>query len=103
LPTQVATGNQKVQALRQGRRARRLARYEEVKQREQQGISISQIARQTGLDRKTIRGFLLAESFPERQAPGPRASQIDPFVGYLKKRWQEGCHTLMAVGLGAFT
>jgi transposase len=52
LPTQAATDNQKVQALRQERRARRLARYEEVKQLKQQGISINQVARQTGLDRK---------------------------------------------------
>jgi transposase len=92
LLTPAAIGSQKVQAWRQGCRARRLARYEEVKRLKQQGISISQIGRQLGLDRKTIRNFLRAESFPERQGPKPRSIQIGPFAEYLKRRWQEGCH-----------
>jgi transposase len=88
----VAPVNQKTQALSQQRRARRLARYEEVKQLKQQGLPIKQIAQQLGAHRRTIRNFLRAESFPERQAPKPRATLMDPFVEYLKKRWEDGCH-----------
>jgi transposase len=88
----VAPINQKAQALSQQRRARRLARYEEVKKLNQQGLTIRQIAEQLGAHRRTIRNFLRAESFPERQTPKPRATLMDPFVEYLKKRWQEGCH-----------
>jgi transposase len=92
LSDRVAPINQKTQALSQQRRARRLARYEEVKQLKQQGLPIKQIAQQLGAHRRTIRNFLRAESFPERQAPKPRATLMDPFVEYLKKRWEDGCH-----------
>jgi transposase len=92
LSDRVAPVNQKTQALSQQRRARRLARYEEVKQLKQQGLPIRQIAQQLGAHRRTIRNFLRAESFPERQAPKPRAILMDPFVEYLKKRWEDGCH-----------
>lgn len=92
LSDRVAPVNQKTQALSQQRRARRLARYEEVKQLKQQGLPIKQIAQQLGAHRRTIRNFLRAESFPERQAPKPRATLMDPFVEYLKKRWEDGCH-----------
>jgi transposase len=92
LSDRVAPVNQKTQALSQQRRARRLARYEEVKRLKQQGLPIKQIAQQLGAHRRTIRNFLRAESFPERQAPKPRATLMDPFVEYLKKRWEDGCH-----------
>jgi transposase len=92
LSDQVSASNPKGQALSQERRARRLARYEEVKQLKQAGLSIRQIAQRLGSHRRTVRNFLRAESFPERRAPKPRATQVEPFAEYLKKRWQEGCH-----------
>jgi len=92
LSDRVAPVNQEALDLSQQRRARRLARYEEVKHLKQQGLPIRQIAQQLGAHRRTIRNFLRAESFPERQTPKPRATLMDPFVEYLKKRWEEGCH-----------
>jgi transposase len=92
LSDRVAPVNQKALDLSQQRRARRLARYAEVKHMKQQGLPIRQIAQQLGAHRRTIRTFLRAESFPERQAPKPRATLLDPFVEYLKKRWEDGCH-----------
>ena len=52
-----------------------------------QGVSISAIARQTGLDRKTVRRHLAAGI----QAPvyGPRTPQgslLDPYTAYLQTR-----------------
>ena len=92
LSDRVAPVNEKAQALSQQRRARRMARYEEVIQLKQEGLTIRQIARRLGAHRRTIRNFLRAGSFPERQTPKPRATLMDPFVEYLKKRWEEGCH-----------
>lgn len=92
LSDRIAPVNQKARALSQQRRARRLARYEEVRQLKQQGLTIRQIAQQLGAHRRTVRNFLRAQSFPERQTPKPRATLMDPFVEYLKKRWEEGCH-----------
>ncbi|MGY3333806.1 transposase [Mesorhizobium sp. USDA 4775] len=52
-----------------------------------QGLSVSAIARQTGVDRKTIRKYI--ERGLEAPAYGPRkprATVIDPFTAYLRER-----------------
>ena len=52
-----------------------------------QGLSVSAIARQTGIDRKTVRKYiergLEAPSYGPRK---PQAAVIDPFAGYLRDR-----------------
>ena len=55
-----------------------------------QGVSISAIARQTGLDRKTVRRHLAAGIQPP--VYGPRTSQgslLDPYAAYLQTRLAE--------------
>jgi transposase len=52
-----------------------------------QGLSVSAIARQTGIDRKTVRKYI--ERGLEAPAYGPRktrATVIDPFAAYLRER-----------------
>lgn len=52
-----------------------------------QGLSVSAIARQTGIDRKTVRKYI--ERGLEAPAYGPRkprSTVIDPFAGYLRER-----------------
>jgi len=54
------------------------------------GISISEIARLTGRDRKTIRKALeepLIATAPERK---PRLRKLDPYLSYLEERIEEG-------------
>jgi transposase len=53
-------------------------------------MSQSAIARTLGLDRKTVRKYL-------RQAPAPyarkeRAIKLEPFLAYLRERWEQGVH-----------
>jgi len=54
------------------------------------GVSVSEIARVTGHDRKTIRAILSGrvDSPPLRRKP--RAGKLDPFVPYLERRIEEG-------------
>jgi transposase len=73
----------------QQRRARRYARYEEVRQMYRQGMSLKAIAAQIGLDRKTVRKYIAAEVFPETQ-PRVRFSILDPYKAHLIQRWQQG-------------
>jgi transposase len=52
-----------------------------------QGVSVSAIARQTGLDRKTVRRYI--DRGLEPPAYGPRKSRttlLGPFAGYLRER-----------------
>ena len=53
----------------------------------QQGLTVSAISRQTGIDRKTVRKYI--ERGLEAPAYGPRkprATVIDPFASYLRER-----------------
>jgi transposase len=74
------------------RRQLRLARYEEVHRLRSQGYTLNAIADKVGLDRNTVRKWLQAPSFPERQPRQPEASLLDPFKPYVLERWNGGCH-----------
>jgi transposase len=68
----------------------RLEDFMEIQGLYQQGVSVSEIARRLGIDRKTVRRYL-------RQAPHPycrsaRQQKIDPFRSYLRERWEQGVH-----------
>jgi len=63
-----------------------------IKQMYRDGVSISEIARQSGHDRKTIRRLLaepLVKPPHDRQA---RSSKLDAFVPYLEKRINAGVY-----------
>ena len=55
------------------------------------GVSISEIAKRTGRDRKTIRQTVQApDILPPQKARQPKARKIDPYVSYLEQRMAEG-------------
>jgi transposase len=95
LPVQTKADSYTVPALtqairtKQQNRERRHARYESVMELAQRGVAKKQIARQLGLDRRTIRRWIGAGMFPERR-PVYRRSSVDAHVGYLDLRWQQG-------------
>lgn len=79
------------QIARQERRTRRFARYEQVRALYAQHCSKRQIARQLRMSRTTVIRYLRTDAFPER-AQSRRVSMLDPYVTYLHKRWDAGCH-----------
>ena len=87
-PPPVLTG---AQQLSRERRQRRFERYQQVIALHQSGVSQRAIAFRLGLERKTVRHWLRAGQFPERQIP-QRNSAVDRWLSYLEKRWAEGCH-----------
>lgn len=62
---------------------RRRARYDDVCRLHAAGWRISTIADRFGLHRDTVRAYLQAPSFPERQPRSRQPSLIDPFKPYL--------------------
>lgn len=54
------------------------------------GLSISEIARQTGHTRKTVRKYVRAKQAPGYQARPKRPSILDRYKPYLRKRMAEG-------------
>ena len=79
----------------QQRRARRLARYAEVRRLQEQGVSLRQIAQQVGLGRRTVRCYLDRSTFPEIVQRRQMPSILDHWEPYLLQRWQGGCHNAL--------
>ena len=65
--------------------------YLEIQQLSYQGLSRSEIARRMGLDRKTVRKYLKKATGPPISKSRHKASLLDGFKDYLKKRLSQGC------------
>jgi hypothetical protein len=78
--------------IRQSRRDRRLARYQEVRKLHEQGWSFASIARMLGMNKKTVAKFVQAEQFPEARPRGDRRRKLTPYLPYLRKQWEAGEH-----------
>jgi len=79
------------------RRERRLARYHEVVRLHQDGLPVRTIAQRLRMHRRTVRRFIRTGGFPERATPAARPSQLDAYRGYLRQRWEAGCHNATAL------
>jgi transposase len=55
-----------------------------------QGLSISEIARRTGHDRKTVRKYLKDKQPPQPKARQKKPSKLDPYKPYLLSRMSHG-------------
>jgi transposase len=90
----ISPSKQQAAARRDGRRAR----WQRVWELHESGRPKAAIAREVGLDRKTIRRYL-ATPRPGPDAPPPRwprpggltSRLLQPYVEYLQGRWQAGC------------
>ncbi|WP_406117782.1 hypothetical protein [Streptomyces sp. NBC_00989] len=52
------------------------------------------MARELGLDRKTVRKYARARTWQEVvRRPPHRPSTLDPYLGYLQQRWDERQHS----------
>jgi transposase len=84
-------------AARDGRRARRVALYEEVRRRHVAGEKLLAIGRTMGLAVGTVRKYAYAESFPVPETRPLRPSILDPYLARLEARLAEGCENGLAL------
>lgn len=77
-------------------RARRLERYNQVKELYHQGIGYRTIARRLHIGRNCVRRFIRAEGFPERAQPR-RRHHVEKYAGVIQQRWKEGCRNAVAI------
>lgn len=77
---------------RSERQAQRSARYEQVVQLKAQGWSQRAIAQETGLHPQTVAIYLKAGQFPERAPHLSRGHVIEPYLDYVRQRWEQGEH-----------
>lgn len=62
----------------------------DIKLMRSQGLSIREISRRTGRDRKTIAKYLQCQELPKYKPRPPRPSKLDPYKDYLRARMAEG-------------
>jgi len=72
------------------RRARRLARDDEVVALRQGGMPRHRIAERVGLDRRTVSVWLAAGGFPERVERARRPHRLDAYAEYIDGRYDIG-------------
>lgn len=66
--------------------------WEAVQERKHRGQSIKGIARELGINRKTVRQYLRLDHPPVYGPRRPRPTRVTPHLAYLRQRWAEGCH-----------
>ncbi|MDX2586436.1 ISL3 family transposase [Streptomyces sp. WI04-05A] len=68
------------------------ARWNEIRTHYENGMRISAISDRTGLDRKTVRRYVHADTAEELIPVRPgRRSTLSPHKPYLAERWAKGC------------
>ncbi len=94
-PAEVSTATQKLTKAEKRyleRRTRRQERYETVKELHQRGLSKSKIGRRLGLNFRTVAKYIKADECPIHSGRRKRSGKLSPYMGYMIKRWDEGCH-----------
>jgi Transposase len=75
------------------KREERLAHYQQVVTLQKLGFSQTAIADQVGIGHATVSRWLECGVFPEQQ-PRQRMTGLDPYLPFLRERWEGGCHTI---------
>jgi transposase len=76
---------------KQNSRARRMARYQQVQELRRQGMGLRKICRTLQMSREAVKRFAGCDQFPERATPSGRDTPLDPYLPFLKERWEQGC------------
>ncbi len=75
---------------RQSFHAERKARYQQVKELQQRGLSVNQVAKQLDSHYDTVSRFFRADEYPAIRR-GKGRSCADKFDSYLREQWAGGC------------
>lgn len=58
-----------------------------------QGLNVSEISRQTGYDRKTVKKYLDLKTVPQAQERQRKASKLDPYKPYILEKLSSDPYT----------
>ena len=78
---------------RQGKRAVRLRQFAQMKTVQGKGKSLGVIAKETGLNWRTVAKWAMLDELPERRSMGPKSTTPRKYESYLAQRWAEGFRT----------
>jgi transposase len=79
---------------RDGRIARKVEFWNDVRDLHAKGLSFREIACRLGSDRKTVKKYALSETFPEMARYPVRPKLIDGYTDHIDQRWRDGCYRI---------
>lgn len=94
-PDSTGLAKTKTEQLSVTRQSKRRARYESVVSLHRQGTPLRQIARQLCMNRKTVKKYVYADTFPDYPQRAQRQTILGPYHDHLQQRWDAGCRNGM--------
>ena len=82
----------KAEEKRLSRRQKRQERFEEAKKLHELGVSKSEIARRLNINWRTASKYIRIDECPVYAGQKRGLRNFAPFMDYMEKRWEEGCH-----------
>jgi transposase len=92
VPPETPPNVTKVEGQIQERRNKRQKRFESVKELHKLGLSKSDISRHLDLNWRTVDKYIRVYECPSYAGGLKGLSILDPYMDYMIKRWNEGCH-----------
>jgi transposase len=74
------------------RREKRRERFETAKELHERGLSKAEIARRLNINWRTVSKYIRVDECPIYAGRRRGSTKLDPYIDYMTKRWEEGCH-----------
>ncbi len=91
-PNRPRIGYERQIEAKRARHERIVERWREIQRLHLAGAEVYDIAKRLGLSRQTVYRYQQMEGPPEPTRFRHRVRVLDPYVPYILRRWQEGCH-----------
>jgi transposase len=88
---------QHIEQEREHRHAERVTRHKKVWKLFRAGYRKEEIAQMVGIGSRSVYRALEHEQPPSRERRHRTHHVVDPYLPYLSRRWNEGCHTALAL------
>lgn len=92
MPNRPRTHERKVEEAASKRHERLVRQWEDIRRLYLAGADLRDICKRLGISPRTVYRYKDLAEPPPRPAYKRRASVLDPYVPYLLRRWNEGCH-----------
>jgi transposase len=92
MPNRPRTHDRKIEEAARKRHERLVEQWRNIRGLYLAGADLRHICRQLGISARTVYRYKDLTEPPPRPAYKRKASVLDPYVPYLVKRWNEGCH-----------
>ena len=92
MPNRPRNHDRKIEEAAKKRHERLIEQWRNIRRLYLAGADLRHICRQLGISARTVYRYKDLTEPPPRPAYKRRASVLDPYVPYLVRRWNEGCH-----------